>query len=242
MSDDELPDPEERAEGDDNSASPADAAQAVRMGNSFEFTRAVLPSAPRPAWLAWMGRLAARAFLPVTAVLWLGMVVCVLGRWVLPGLLLAALAAFFDREASREYVRETLLLRRLGVVPHVRLAIRTILVIALLAGAGWGPVAVGVAAVSLSLMLVEVIQWAATAWLATRQPALVYRVEGPQPEASVAYARAYRKSSFTATETVTIEILMLLAAATMVLGLVSGRYAVLLWAVPLILVALGFTA
>jgi hypothetical protein len=142
--------------------------------------------------------------------------------------------------ASRQYVRETLLLRRLGVAPHVRLAIRTVLVLALLGGAGLGAAAVGLAAVVLCLMLVEIVEWAATAWLASRQPALAYHPEGPQPAASVAYARAYAKSSFTATETIVLDVLAGLAVASMAAGLLSGRYAVALWAIPLSLVALGF--
>ncbi len=242
MSDDELPDLDERANDDDSSATTADAAQAVRMGNSFEFARAVLPPSPTPGWLAWADTLAARAYFPVTAVLWLGLVVCVLGRWVLPGLVLGLLAAVFDWLAGRQYVRETLLLRRLGIGSHFRLAIRALLVVALLAGAGRGAVAVGVVAVALSLMLLEVTQWAATAWLASRQPALAYQPEGAQPAASVAYARAYVKSSFTATETIVLEVLTGLAAAVTVLGVVSGRLAVVLWAGPLVLAALAFAA
>lgn len=240
MSDEELPDPNERDDSDDNSANAADAAQAVRMGNSFEFARAVLPPSPTPGWLAWVDTLAARAYLPVTGVLWLALVACVLGRWVLPGIVVALLASAFDWMASRQYVRETLLLRRLGVAPHVRLAIRTVLVLALLGGAGLGAAAVGLAAVVLCLMLVEIVEWAATAWLASRQPALAYHPEGPQPAASVAYARAYAKSSFTATETIVLEVLAGLAVASMAAGLLSGRYAVALWAIPLSLVALGF--
>ena len=240
MSDEELSDLDERDESDDNSATAADAAQAVRMGNSFEFARAVLPSPTTPGWLAWVDTLAARAYLTITAVLWLGVVACALGRWVLPGILLWLLAAAFDWAASRQYIRETLLLRRLGVAPHVRLAIRAILVLALLAGAGWGSAAVGLAAVALCLMLVEVIEWVSTAWLASRQPALAYHPEGPQPAARVAYAKAYVKSSFTATETIVLELLTGLAITAVVAGLVSGRLATAVWAIPLCLVALGF--
>ena len=242
MSDEELSDLDEREAGEDNAASTADAAQAVRMGNSFEFARAVLPPAATPGWLAWVDDLAARAYFVVTGVLWLAIVVCVLAGWTLAGLILALLATGFDWMASRQYVRETLLLRRLGVAPFVRLAIRALLVVALLAGAGSGRVAVGVAAVSLALMLLEVIEWAATAWLATRQPALAYHVEGPQPEASLRYARAYVKSSFPPVESVALEALTLLAAVASVAGLVSGRIAVLLWAVPITLVVVFLAA
>ncbi|MGC3953757.1 MAG: CDP-glycerol glycerophosphotransferase family protein [Propionicimonas sp.] len=241
MSDDELPDIEERDEPE-ATANAADAAQAVRMGNSFEFARAVLPPAPLPSWLGWLDTLVARAYFPVTAVLWLGLVVCVLGGWVLPGIGLWLLAAVFDWFASRQYVRETLLLRRLGVAPHVRLAIRTVLALALLAGSGRGSIAVGVAAVALCLMLKEIVEWAATAWLASRQPALAYHPEGPQPAASIAYARAYRKSSYTAADTLLLGLLTGLAVTTMATGVVSGQLAVALWAVPLSLAALVLAA
>lgn len=236
MSDDELPEVERDEEA--AAATGADAAQAVRMGNSFEFARAVLPPSATPGWLGWLDALAARGYLPITILLWLGLVGCAVAGWLLPGIALWLLAAVFDWYASRQYVRETLLLRRLGVAPHVRLAIRTVLVLALLAGAGWGAVAVGLAAVSLCLMLKGIVEWAATAWLASRQPALAFHPEGPQPAASVRYARAYRKSSYTAADTLVLGVLAGLSVTAMVTGLVSGQLAVPLWAGLLSLVAL----
>ncbi|MCA0250814.1 MAG: CDP-glycerol glycerophosphotransferase family protein [Actinobacteria bacterium] len=241
MSDDELAEVEENSI-DENAAQNASAAQAVRMGNSFEFARAVVGPRYTPGWLGWVDAFAARAYLPVTIAAWLGVVVCILAGWVLPGIVLVALSGLFDWAASRQYVRETLLLRRLGFPPHVRLGIRAVLLLALLASRGWGTAAVGFAAVALSLILLEGVQWAATAWLASRQPALSYHPEGPQPPASVAYARAYGKSSFQATESVVVEVLAELAVAAMVLGVLGGRYAVVLWATLLGLAALAFVA
>ncbi|MEN0069741.1 MAG: CDP-glycerol glycerophosphotransferase family protein [Propionicimonas sp.] len=230
------------ADTDHSSALGANASQAVRMGNSFEFARAVLGSPSTPAWLGWLDTLATRAFLPVTGVLWLGLVVCVLGGWLLPGIVLFLLAGLFDWVASRRFVRETLLLRRLGVAPHVRLAIRAILLCALLAATGHGPVVVGTASVALSLMLLEVVQWACTAWLASRQPALAYNPNGPQPDASVAYARAYAKSSYTSAETIVLGALLVAGVAVTATGILGGALAVVVWAVPLCVAAVVFAA
>ena len=228
----------------DDQATPqaANAAQAVRMGNSFEFARAVLGTPATPSWLGWANTLAARAYLPVTVLLWAGMAACTLAGWLLPGLVLFIVSGLFDWVAGRTYVRETLLLRRLGVSAHTRLAIRAVLLLGLLAVTGRGSVAVGVAAVSLAVILLEVVQWVCTAWLSGRQPALAFNPDGEQPAASVAYARAYAKSSFTAAETVVVELLEGLAVAAMALGLLSGRFAVWLWAVPLVLAALAAAA
>lgn len=237
MSDED--DVDSRSEIDDQ-ATPqaAKAAQAVRMGNTFEFARAVLGTPRTPPALAWVDSLATRAYLPLTGVLWLGIAACVLLGWVVPGLVLFLLAGLFDWAASRTYVRETLLLRRLGMPAHTRLAVRAVLVVGLLAVTGWGMVAAGIAAVSLALMLLEVIQWVCTSWLAGRQPALAYNPNGEQPPASVAYAKAYAKSSTVATETVAVELLEGLAALAMVIGVLGGRWAVWLWAVPLVLIAI----
>ncbi len=226
----------------DQATGQATAVQPVRMGNSFEFARAVLGTPGTPAWLGWVDTIATRAYLPVTSVLWLGLAGCALAGWVLPGVVLFVVAAAFDWAASRRFVRETLLLRRLGLPPHVRMAIRGLLLVGLLGAAGRGSTAVGLVAVVLALMLAGVVRWAGTAWLATRQPALAYHPGGPQPQASLAYARAYSRSSHAPASAVVLEVLAGLAAGATAVGVLGGALAVLVWAVPLALVALVLAA
>ena len=232
----------ERVESDDSdqaSAQAANAVQPVRMGNSFEFARAVLGTPATPSWLGWVDTLAVRAYLPVIAVLWLGLAASALLGWLLPGVVLFVLAVGFDWAASRRFVRETLLLRRLGLSWHVRLAIRGLLLAALFGSVGRGSVAVGFVAVVLSLMLLAVIRWSSTAWLASRQPALPYHPEGPQPAASIAYATAYSRSASATAGLVVLEVLAGLAGGATAAGVIGGALAVPLWSVLLVAVALG---
>ncbi|MGC3994810.1 MAG: CDP-glycerol glycerophosphotransferase family protein [Propionicimonas sp.] len=242
MSDEESPD----NESEDPKA--VDAAQIVRMPQHFDFARAVLGTPQNPAWLGWLDRLLASHYLAVTAVLWGLLALDVLLGWVEVGAVVFVLAVLIDWLASRTCVRDTLLLRRLAVPPHVRQLIRGVLLISLLVRGEITNLAVAVAAVVLALQLAQQVLWVGTAWLSSRQPALAFRTDGsPQPEASVAFATAYRFSSWQHSITVAAEVLIgvwaglafgrdwalwlnfLIAAVTIgVLGALAVRYALTL--------------
>ncbi len=242
MSDEESVEVTEEADPEASSAQAADAAQAVRMGNSFEFARAVLGNPRTPRWLSWLDTLAARAYFPLTGVLWLALVACTLADLIVAGMVFFVLAGLFDWVASRGYVRATLLLRRVGVQPHVRIAIRGVLLIALLAADGHASLAVGAAAVLLVLLFDEIVNWACTAWLTTRQPPLEYLPGGPQPKASVAFARAYGRSSWAGPETVALEALLGVVVLVAVVTGWDGPVPTLVGALVLGLTGLGLTA
>ena len=210
MSDEDL------AEADNESEDPkaADAAQAVRMPQSFDFCRAILGTPQSPSWLGWLDRLLASHYLVVTGVLWVILSACVVGGWLVAGSLAFVVSVVIDWLASRACVRETLLLRRLGAPAHVRQLIRGVLLISLLVRGEIPNLAVAVAAVVLALQLAQQILWVGTAWLGSRQPALTYRTDGqPQTPASVAFAKAYRASAWPPAVIVAIEALLGLWAA-----------------------------
>lgn len=215
----------ESAEAENLDSKSADAAQVVRVPQSFDFARAVLGTPELPGWLRWIEPLLGRHYLVVTGVLWMAMAVCVVVDAVEVGVVFFALAVVFDWLASRSCTRDTLLLRRLGAPPHVRQLIRGVFLIALLARGEVAGVAVWVAAAVLLLQLAQQVLWVGTAWLGSRQPPLAYRTDGgPQPAASVNYARAYRASAWPTVEIVFAEILL------GVWGALGHAFAVPLWA------------
>lgn len=187
---------EDQVESENESGDPkaADAAQVVRMPQSFDFSRAVLGTPQLPGWL---DRLLGANYLLVTALLWGLLAACAMAAAVELGAVFFVLAVVVDWLASRACVRETLLLRRLGVPPHVRQLIRGVLLITLLVRGEITNLAVAIAAGVLVLQLAQQVLWVGTAWLGSRQPALSYRTDGgPQPAASVAFAKAYRASAW----------------------------------------------
>ncbi|MCA0308478.1 MAG: CDP-glycerol glycerophosphotransferase family protein [Actinobacteria bacterium] len=190
---------EDQFESDNEPEDPksVDAAQVVRMPQSFDFARAILGTPQSPSWLGWLDRLLASHYLLVTGVLWGALSLCVLAGTVEVGVAIFVLAVVVDWLASRACVRDTLLLRRLGAPPHVRQLIRGVLLISLLVRGEITNLAVSVAAAVLALQLAQQVLWVGTAWLGSRQPALAYRTDGsPQPAASVSYAKAYRASAW----------------------------------------------
>jgi hypothetical protein len=184
----------------------ADAAQVVRMPQPFDFGRAVLGTPRNPGWLGWLDRLLANGYLTVTSVLWGLLSAAVLLGWVQMGAVVFVIAVLVDWLASRTCVRDTLLLRRLGAPPHVRQLIRGVLLVTLLVRGHSPDLTIGVAAVVLFLQLAQQVLWVGTVWLGSRQPALAYRTDGgPQPAASVAFARAYEASSWPPVVVVAVE-------------------------------------
>jgi hypothetical protein len=199
----------ETSEADSQDPKAADAAQVVRMPQSFDFSRAVLGTPQTPSWLGWLDRLLSGQYLLVTGLLWAAIAGCVMAGAVEIGAALFVVAVVVDWLASRACMRDTLLLRRLGAPPHVRQLIRGVLLITLLVRGEITNLAVSVAAAVLVLQLAQQVLWVGTAWLGSRQPALAYRTDGgPQPAASVAYARAYRASAWPAPEIVLAECLL----------------------------------
>ena len=174
-----------------------EAQQRVRMPHSFEFAYAVIGERPLARWLVPIAGFVGRRFLIVTAGLWGVMVVSALFGWLWPAVVAYALAAVVDYLASRELRRDTLLLRRLGTAGHVRHFIRGVLLLAVLARDGQQALAVAWAGVLLMMVLAQLVQVAGTAWLAARQPPLIYRPEGTQVPATLAFATLYRQSSWT---------------------------------------------
>jgi hypothetical protein len=185
------------AENDAEDPKSADTAQVVRMPQSFDFARAILGTPQLPPWLGWLDSLLASHYLVVTGVLWGLLAVCVIAGRVEIGALFFLVAVVVDWLASRSCVRDTLLLRRLGVPAHVRQLIRGVLLITLLVRGGTPGLTVAVAAVVLALQLAQQVLWVGTAWLGSRQPFLAYRTGGePQAPASISFAKAYRASAW----------------------------------------------
>ena len=188
---------EEQVESESEDPKSADAAQVVRMPQSFEFARAVLGTPEMPSWLGWLDRLLAGNYLVVTGALWGLVTACIIGGWVVPGIIFLILEVLTDWFASRACVRETLLMLRLGVGPNVRQLIRGVLLVALVGRGGDTWLAAAAAAGVLIVQIAHLVLRVGTAWLGSRQPALAYRTNGePQPDASVAFARAYRASAW----------------------------------------------
>jgi len=200
---------EEQVESESEDPKAADAAQVVRMPQSFEFARAVLGTPQMPAWLGWLDRLLSGYYLAVTGAIWGIVVACIIGGWVVAGIIFLALEVLTDWLASRSCVRETLLMRRLGVGANVRQLIRGVLLVALVGRGGDGWLAAAVAAAVLLIQMVHLTLRAGSAWLSGRQPALAYRTNGePQPAASVAFAREYRASAWQNPLVVVLELLV----------------------------------
>ncbi len=199
----------ETAEADSEDPKAADAAQVVRMPQSFDFCRAVLGTPASFPGLGWLDRLLSTRYLLVTGLLWAVIAGCVLAGAVEVGAVVFVVSVVVDWLASRACVRDTLLLRRLGAPPHVRQLIRGVLLITLLVRGEIANLAVSVAAVVLVLQLAQQVLWVGTAWLGSRQPALAYRTDGGrQPAASVAFAKAYRASAWPSPEIVVAECLL----------------------------------
>lgn len=188
---------EDQAENETEDPKGADAAQVVRMPQSFDFSRAILGTPALPSWLGWLDRLLAAHYLTVTGIIWGLLAGCVIGGLVVPGTICFVVAVVTDWLASRSCARDTLLLRRLGVPPHVRQLIRGLLLVTLLVRGDEPGLSIAVSAAVLALQLAQQVLWIGTAWLGSRQPALAYRTDGrPQPKESVAFATAYRASSW----------------------------------------------
>ncbi|MFZ0530028.1 MAG: hypothetical protein WAL91_05775, partial [Propionicimonas sp.] len=155
---------EEHADTESEDPKAADATQVVRMPQSFEFARAVLGTPTNPSWLGWLDRLLAAHYLTVVGALWGLVVACILGGWVVAGLLFLMLEAVVDWLASRASVRETLLLRRLGAADNVRQLIGGVLLVALLARGGDAWLAASAAAAVLLVQMAYLMLRLSTAW------------------------------------------------------------------------------
>ena len=175
----------------------SDTEQPVRMPRSFEFACAVIGERPLAGWLTPIATFVGRWFLVVTGALWAVLVIAALFGWLWVAIVAYGLTAFVDYLASRELQRDTLLLRRLGTGSHVRHFIRGVLLLAVLGRVEEPWLALSWAAILLSMVLAQPGQVAGTAWRASKQPPLIYRPEGPQPESTIAFAKLYRQSSWT---------------------------------------------
>jgi hypothetical protein len=189
-----------------------EAVQRVRMPQSFEFASAVIGERPLSPWLRVVADLVGRRYLAIQLGLWVVLVVSALAGWLWPGVVAYMLSGFADYLASRQLVRETLLLRRLGAPSHVRQLIRGGLLLAVLARVGAPAEAVAFAAVLLVLVAAQLVNVAGTAWLASKQPPLFYRPEGPQPASTLAFARIYRQSSWMPKRLVVVDVITALLA------------------------------
>ena len=186
----------------------AEAEQQVRMPRSFEFAGAVIGERPLARWLVPISDLANRYFLPVTGAFWVVLVLSALFGWLWPAVVAYGLAAFVDYLASRDLQRETLLLRRLGTPSHVRHFIRGVLLLAVLARIERPMAALAWVTALLVMVLAQLVQVAGTAWLASKQPPLIYHPEGAQPASTLAFAKLYRQSSWMPKWLVTIDIVV----------------------------------
>ena len=215
----------------------AEAEQRVRMPHSFEFAGAVIGERPLARWLAPIADFAGRRFLIVTGLLWGLLVVSALVGWLWPAVVAYALAAVVDYLASRELRRDTLLLRRLSTASHVRHFIRGVLLLAVLARVGQPALAVVWAGVLLTMVLAQLVQVAGTAWLAARQPPLIYRPEGAQREATMAFATLYRQSSWTPKWLVVTDVVLVLLVG--VAGSIAVGFPLALAAGVVVVLGLG---
>ncbi|MFT3859843.1 CDP-glycerol glycerophosphotransferase family protein [Micropruina sp.] len=175
----------------------AQAEQRVRMPRSFEFARAVIGERRLSAWLVPVSDFVGQNFLAVTGALWGVMVLSALAGWLWPGVISYGLVAFVDYLASRELRRDTLLLRRMGAASHVRHFIRGVLLLAVFARIEQPAPALAWTAVLLTMILIQLVHVAGTAWLASKQPPLLYHPEGGQRASTLAFAKLYRQSSWT---------------------------------------------
>ena len=219
----------------------AEAEQGVRMPRSFEFASAVIGERPLAGWLVRIASLVGRYFIPVTAVLWAVLALSALFGWLVPAVIAYALTALFDYLAARGLSRHTLLLRRLGTGSHVRHFIRGVLLLAVLGRIEASALAVAWAAMLLAMILVQLVTIAGTAWLASKQPPLIYLPDGPQRPSTVAFAKVYRQSSWTPKWLIAADIICALMIGTAgVLGL--GWLAVSLVAALFIICLAGIAA
>ena len=219
----------------------AEAEQGVRMPRSFEFASAVIGERPLAGWLVRIASLVGRYFIPVTAVLWSVLALSALFGWLVPAVIAYALTALFDYLAARGLSRHTLLLRRLGTGSHVRHFIRGVLLLAVLGRIEASALAVAWAAMLLAMILVQLVTIAGTAWLASKQPPLIYLPDGPQRPSTVAFAKVYRQSSWTPKWLIAADIICALMIGTAgVLGL--GWLAVSLVAALFIICLAGIAA
>lgn len=171
--------------------------QRVRMARSFEFAYAVIRERPLPGWLTALAALTGRNYIAITAALWAIMVLAALAGWIWVAVVSYGLVTFVGYLASRTLSRQSMLLRRLGMPSHVRLFIRGVLLLAALATAGRPDVGLAWTAMLLAMVVVQLMHIAGTAWLASRQPPLMYEPEGRQRASAVAFAQVYRQSSWT---------------------------------------------
>lgn len=198
--------------------------QRVRMPRSFEFACAVIGERPLAGWLVPVSHLVGRWFLVVTGVLWVVLVLAAVAGWLWVAVVAYGLTAFVDYLSSRELQRATLLLRRLGTASHVRHFIRGVLLLAVLGRVEEPWLAVAWAAILLSMILAQLVQVAGTAWLASKQPPLIFHPEGSQPDATIAFAKLYRQSSWTPKWLVGVDIVVVVligVAAALSLGWVG---------------------
>lgn len=205
-----------------------EAQQPIRMSQSFEFASAVLGQKPLPGWMEPLSGFVKRFYLPVLGVWWALLVVAVLAGWLWLGVVAYALASFADYLANRQQQRESLLLRRLGMQSHVRHLVRGALLLTLFGRLGLVVPLVVFAALLLVMILIQVLDLSATAWLASRQPPLIYRPDGNQTESALAYAHTYRRSSWTPRWLVTTDVVIAL-----LLGVLASM--AVPWVVPVVL-------
>lgn len=187
---------------------PATAQQRVRMPRTFDFARAVIGERPLVPWLVPVSDYVGSHFLVVTGALWGVLVISALAGWLWPAVVAYGLAVFADYLASRELSRETLLLRRLGAPSPMRQFIRGVLLLAVLARIEQPALALAWTALLLSMVFVQLVHVAGTAWLGSKQPPLIYRPEGSQPASTLAFAKLYRNSSWAPKWLVVVEIVV----------------------------------
>ena len=178
------------------STSANDAEQAIRMPQSFEFAGSVLGERALPTWMVPVSDAVNRYFPHAAGALVVLQVVCLIFGWLWVGVVVYALAAFVDYLATRQMQRQTLLMFRVGLPAHVRYLVRGLLLVGLLGRLSLEQLTMAAAAFVLSVALVQLLNVAATAWLAARQPPLFYRPDGNQTDSALAFARVYRRSSW----------------------------------------------
>ena len=206
-----------------------EAEQAIRMPQSFEFAGAVIGEKQLPGWLVPVSNLLERFYLHTAGALVAVLVLSLLLGWLWVGVVAYMLATIVDYLASRQLQRDVLLLHRVGIQGHVRYLVRGALLVALFGRVGFGVAAAAWAGVMLTVVLVQVLNQSATAWLAARQPPLVYRPDGNHTESSLAFARVYRRSSWLPKWLITTDVIAT-ALITVVAAVAAPAWAVIVLA------------
>lgn len=132
-------------------------------------------------------------YLPLLAGTLFGLGVGALAGWAAFGVILFAAATAVDVAGRHVKARHEMILSRAGASPIVRSLARSLLAVILLAQSITGPSGTVFFAYLVVVAAVQ-LSWFATLigvrWLAPKQPMLLYRPGGPQPQASLRYAKA----------------------------------------------------